>query len=1128
MPTMNLPERPADRTADAVAAWAEPVVIPTYPEMPPDRNPMFLEKRVYQGSSGRIYPNPFTDRISDERRDVSWEAIHLENEFVRLMVLPQLGGRIHVGRDRTNDYDFFYLQPVIKPALVGLLGPWISGGVEFNWPQHHRPSTYMPTDWTIEGLPDGGRTIWLSEHEPMNRMKGMHGVTLRPGSAIVELRVRLFNRTPLPQTFLWWANAAAQVHDRYQSFFPPDVTYVADHARRAMSAFPVSRGLYYGVDYGDRTEADADLRWYRNIPVPTSYMAMGTRADFFGGYDHAAEAGFVHWADHRISPGKKQWTWGNAEFGQAWDRELTDGGGPYVELMAGVFTDNQPDFSFLAPYETREFSEFWYPIRAIGPAHAATLDVAASLTIEDGLARVGVSAPRCWPNGRVILLAGERTVFERQVDLGPVSPFLERVSLPAGVEPVDVRLVVEAAGGRPLVQYTPPGVETGQPPEPAVEPPLPAETATVEGLYLTGLHLEQYRHATRLPEDYWREAVRRDPGDARSNAALGAWHLRRGELAKAELRLQAAIARLTGRNPNPRDGEPFYLLGETLRHAGRSVEADEAFAKAEWNAAWYGPAAYARAQLAAYRGDRPGAIAILDRLLGRAADHTAARVLRAAIARRADELARATADLAVVLAADPLDAWALNERRLLFGAGVNLGDDGGALLGPPGRLLPGGVQTALDVAHDYAAAGLIDEAIELLRRYAPEGDPGAATTPLARYTLAWLLERAGSTEAAAAEWRCAAAGSPDYCFPARLEEIEILVRAQAANPDDARAPYYLGNLLYDRRRYAEAIHAWRRSVRLDPSFATVHRNLGIAEYNVLRRPRRALRAYRRAFAVDPTDARVLYELDQLRRRLNVPLADRLAELDAHPALVAARDDLTVERLTLLNLLARHEAALEVLLTRRFHPWEGGEGLVSGQWVAANLGLARAAINDSRPGDAAALISAGRHCPANLGEARHPLTPDNELDVLMGQACRAAGDDGAAVEWFERGAALQGDPLAPLGEPAYWRAMAMRELGDEAPATKQLKQLLRAARRARKREVRIDYFATSLPTFLVFEDDANRRNVVDSRYLEGLALAGLGRQRRARAELEAVLAVETGHAGARRALAVIDASPRPTP
>ena len=194
------------------------------------------------------------------------------------MILPDIGGRIHVGMDRTNGYDFFYRQNVIKPALVGLLGPWIRGGVEFNWPQHHRPSTFMPVDWEIEERRDGTVTVWCSEHEPMQRMKGMHGVPLRPDSSVVELRVRLFNRTPFVQTFLWWANVAARVHDHYQSFFPPDVTLRRRPRQARHVHVPGGRAALLR-----RRLRRASARrggphdWYRNIPVPTSYMAMGHR-----------------------------------------------------------------------------------------------------------------------------------------------------------------------------------------------------------------------------------------------------------------------------------------------------------------------------------------------------------------------------------------------------------------------------------------------------------------------------------------------------------------------------------------------------------------------------------------------------------------------------------------------------------------------------------------------------------------------------------------------------------------------------------------------------------------------------------------------------------------------------------
>ena len=228
------------------------MTIPTYAPMAADPNPMFLESRVYQGSSGRVYPLPFIDRIASEPRLHEWQALHLENEFVRLMILPEIGGRIHVGFDKRNGYDFFYRQNVVKPALVGLAGPWISGGVEFNWPQHHRPATFMPVNTHIETHADGAITIWCSDHDPMERMRGAHGVCLHPGRALIEVKVRLFNRTPLTQTFLWWANIATHVNESYQSVFPPDVHSVADHARRAVTSFPLCNGSYYGIAYGSR------------------------------------------------------------------------------------------------------------------------------------------------------------------------------------------------------------------------------------------------------------------------------------------------------------------------------------------------------------------------------------------------------------------------------------------------------------------------------------------------------------------------------------------------------------------------------------------------------------------------------------------------------------------------------------------------------------------------------------------------------------------------------------------------------------------------------------------------------------------------------------------------------------
>src|SRR6185312_12611260 len=320
------------------------------------------------------------------------------------------------------------------------------------------------------------------------------------------------------------------------------------------------------VDY-----APNDLSFYANIPVPTSYMCLGSKEDFFGGYDHAAQAGIVHYANHYISPGKKQWTWGNHEFGYAWDRNLTEADGrgefgPYIELMAGVYTDNQPDFSFLHPGETKTWSQFWYPIRSIGPASQANTEAAVSLHLARGHAQVGLAVTAEHPDARIELFCKGKSVARKRRSLGPGQPFRFAALVPRGARSQDLLLRVLTRQGAELISHAPRKAAAGKVPPAATEPPLPRKVKSADELHVIGLHLEQYRHATRMPEAYWREALRRDPGDARSNLALGRWHLRRGEFAAAERRLRASIGRLTSRNPNPADGEPYYQLGLCLRH----------------------------------------------------------------------------------------------------------------------------------------------------------------------------------------------------------------------------------------------------------------------------------------------------------------------------------------------------------------------------------------------------------------------------------------------------------------------------------------------------------------------------------------------------------------------------------
>ena len=673
----------------------ENVLIPTYGCGKPDRNPMFLEKRVYQGSSGKVYPLPVIDRIEDTKEEKSYRAVFLENDYLRVTVLPELGGRIQRALDKTNGYDFVYYNEVIKPALVGLTGPWISGGIEFNWPQHHRPTTFAPTDWQLLENADGSVAVEMSEVDQMYGTKGKMMFILRPDRAYIEIRGQLYNRTPLPQTFLWWANPAVSVNENTQSVFPPDVNAVYDHGKRDVSTFPIATGVYYKHDYS----AGVDISRYRNIPVPTSYMCARSDYNFVGGYDYGVGAGILHVADHHVSPGKKQWTWGCGDFGKAWDRNLTDANGPYIELMTGMYCDNQPDFTWLKPFEEKTFTQYFMPYKAAGYVKNASKDAAVNLETGDGKARFTVYASGVFEDARVTLTAGGETIYDRTATIGPENILQDAVETAA--EAAELRIAVYDAQGRQLVDYRPRKAKVERIPEPAKPAELPEKIRTNEELYLTGLHIEQYRHATYLPDPYYLEALKRDPGDIRANNAYGLLLLRRGLFAESERYFRAAIERMTERNPNPFDSEPLLNLGLSLLYQGREGEAYDAFYKSVWTAEQQESGYYYLAALDCRRGEYWHALEMIERSLVKNGHNLKARALKGMIL---DSLGRE----------EEAEAWFAENRKVDdfdYVSRLESGDVEETL-----ELMGSRSSSYIECALDYAEAGYYEDSLFILDR----------------------------------------------------------------------------------------------------------------------------------------------------------------------------------------------------------------------------------------------------------------------------------------------------------------------------------------------------------------------------------------------------------------------------
>ncbi len=598
-------------------------------------------------------------------------------------------------------------------------------------------------------------------------------------------------------------------------------------------------------------------------------------------------------------------------------------------------------------------------------------------------------------------------------------------------------------------------------------------------MFLNGLHQEQYRHATYPPEPFYLEALRRDPGDSRSNNAMGLLLYRRGKFAEAEAYFRAAVKRLTLRNPNPYNGEPFYNLGLALKMQGRYAEAFDAFHKAVWNAAWQDAGYFELARLSSRAGDWSQALGYLERCLDRNGRHHQARHLKIALLRRLGQVAAARAEVALSLRLDSMEYGALWELYLL--------DQDPRFEQIAGT---GGIRSAL--ALDYAHAGLFAEAARLL-----EGIAGRET--LAAYTLAWVLQLSGQHELAGDRFHRAAEMPPDYVFPNRLEDVLILEAAQRANPLDARAPYYLGNFWYAHRRYEEAIACWERAAELDSNFAATFRNLGLAYFNKRGRPDKALACFEEAFRLNPADARVFFELDQLYKRLNHHPADRLARLQARLDLVEQRDDLYLEYVTLLNLTGRPEDAYQSLMRRRFHPWEGGEGKVTGQYVISLVERARLAISAGEARKAVDLLMQAQSYPPNLGEGKLYGAQENNIFYFLGCAYEALGELDHARQWFERASTGLSEPTSAVyyndqpPDMIFYQGLAKEKLHSASAET--FRKLVDYGQAHLQDEVKFDYFAVSLPDFLVFDQDLNQRNRIHCLLYDRVRAARPGRRRR---------------------------------
>lgn len=1086
---------PPAHAAEEVRVWEEPITLPTYEVDPADINPRFYESRTYQGAKGPVYPYPILDGLTQRKADHTYKALYLENEYVRYCVLPEIGGRIFEAYDKTSDYHFFYRQHVIKPDLIGMLGAWISGGVEWCVFHHHRNTTFMPVDYVLAENDDGSKTIWIGETERRHRMKWLIGMTLHPGESRLDVTAKLFNGTPYVNTILFWANVAVHSTPGYQVIFPPSTQFATFHGKHEFTHWPISQEKFNGTDYTQ----GVDVSWWKNHPGATSFFSWNVREDFFAGYDHDLETGVVHVADRHVVPGMKLWTWGTNSTG---DRvKLTDSDGPYAEIMAGAYSDNQPDYSWIQPHEVKVFTQSWYPLRNLGGVCNATRDAAVNLTVSpERRARVAFNAAGKHAEARATLSAKGVVLLEQTIAIDPATPFSQETPLPPDTEEADLRAALYDAEGNELVAYQRKTYEPEPLPAPVTPPPPPADIPTIEELFLTGQRLQQFYNPVVEPYPYFEEALKRDPDDARTNTALGIDDCRRGLFARAEERLRRAIARLTKNYTRPKDGEPYYYLGVALAGQERYDEAYDAYNRAAWSAAWHSAANYAVAELDCRKGDYERALDHVEQAIASDALDEKALDLRAGILRRlgrTDE-AREQAEAALVL--DPLDFRAANERYLAEQAKSKSHAAARARDALEERMR-GEAESYLELAADYGAAGMYAEASDVIARRTSDASPAAY--PMLYYDLGYYAAQQGDTARAGECYDTANQMPPTYCFPFRLESIRVLRHAIATRPDAARAYYYLGNLLYDLQP-EEAVKAWEESCKRDDTFATAHRNLGYACAKSANDYPKAIAQYEQSVTCDSTDPRVFYELEQLYELAGAVPETRLALLCRNQATTDKRSDLVARQIRLFVQAGQYGNAIERMANRRFDTWEGGTE-IHDTYVEAYTLRGAEALRAGQTQDALRDFAAALEYPANLGVDRPQQDPPTaRTHLLLAAGFDTLGDADKARAHLEEAARTE----VGASEFRYHKGEALAKLG-RADEAKALFDALEADGAAQLEK------GGTVDFFLKFgEKQARGMQRAQAHYLAGLGALGNADAAKAREHFEQAIEENPNHLWAR--------------
>ncbi len=957
------------------------LVIPTYATGADDKNPPLENLNVYPYSMQTGAPGEKVDR--------QYRAVVLENEWIRVIILPDVGGRIYAAHDKSNDdFDFIYHNRVIKPGLVALRGAWLSGGIEWNFPTRgHTVNTVSPVQYRILRGDDGSVTCVVGATEWVRRMRWSVATTVYPDRSCFENRICVQNPTLVHNRAYFWANAAVHAWDDTQVIFP-----AADHTFAGMRRNPEPWPINHGKD----------MSWYKNTPYPHDYFC-GATGDFQGAYHHDRDCGSVHCASRHSAFGKKFWTWGTARSGAIWEDLLTDEDGQYIEVQSGRLW-TQGDTWILEPHMQESWSEYWYPIQKTGGFVKANPQAAVNCVAADGELQLAVQPTRRLEEAILEVSNGETVLLRETVSIDPSAPWKKTIPLPPAAAKAYC-FAVRDSHGRDIIDYRP---EKPKLPKPELEPEFPAAgTATAEETYFQGYYAMKHWQLPRAIE-LFEESLEKDPGFTPALRSLAVVHYKQGRYEQA----LAMAERVLHRNDD--DLTARYYRGLAKVQLGIEDRTEEDFDLIGRRAEYRHISPYVQASRAIRAGDMQRAEVLLRQSVRVNPDDRKARAVLAAVLSRRGEREEAQQLLAAILAEDPIHCLAAVEE-------ARLGDASHL------AVLRGDPQNYLETACDYLEMNLWKDAGATLALACSRAT--VEPHPFVHFYRGYLADRDGQNAEAAEHYRCGMELSTDYVFPFRNESIAVLETGLRHVPDGWKLHYYLGTLLLAKLRWQEGREHLLAAEKASPACAVLYRNLGEIYAHESHEPEKAIAAYRQAIRIDPNDYTYYLALDKLLAGAGRN-DQRKTLFDAAPDEVKADFRVRLKYANYLVDVGQEDQALEILLNHAFHPWEG--------WNAGREVYLRALhqradrhFASGRYEEAIADLRQAMEYPENLGTGK-PHEPDYAREhCKLGLCHKAMNRLDLARDEFRKALAA---PKA-THEGRDWHAMASEELKKLAERSK---------------------------------------------------------------------------------------------